>query len=58
MSPEGAALAVVAAGLVGYALADDDDCHKRYKHERYRNDCYRRGYYGGGYYGQPRGCRY
>ena len=51
VTPEGAAMGILAAGLVGYALNDDDD-HKRHKkHHRYhRGHDYHRGYgYHGGY---------
>jgi hypothetical protein len=49
VTPEGAAMGILAAGLVGYALNDDDD-HKRHKkHQRYNRG---HGYYGGhGYRG-------
>lgn len=52
VSAEGAALAAVAAGVIGYAIADDDD-HHHYKHKKKR-------YYGHGYrggYGYGRYCR-
>lgn len=48
VTPEGAALGAVAAGLVGYALADDN----RHRHRsHYRGHKYHRGhsYYRGGY---------
>ena len=47
VSPEGAALAAVAAGVIGYAIADNNN---DYHHG------HRRGYRGGGYgYGGYRG---
>ena len=50
VTPEGAALGAVAAGLVGYAIADDDDGYKKH---------YRRGYGGYGGYGyHPQAHRY
>jgi len=40
LTPEGAALAVVAAGVVGYALADEEPhgrrVHRRHGHGEYR----------------------
>ena len=46
VTPEGAAMAAIAAGVVGYALADDDG----YRHRGHRGNG---GY--GGFYGSPRG---
>ena len=41
LTPEGAALAVVAAGVVGYALADEEPYrtrgHGHYRRQRYQN---------------------
>ena len=45
VSPEGAALGAVAAGLIGYAIADDK--RDNYRHRGY----YPRGHYGGHYGG-------
>lgn len=52
VTPEGAAIAAVAAGVIGYAIADDNG-HKHYRGYG------RRGYYGhgGGYYGRGGYCR-
>jgi hypothetical protein len=48
VTPEGAALGIVAAGLIGYALNDNDHHHKnRRSHGG-----------GGGYYGGGHGGRY
>ena len=50
VDPGAAAVGVVAAGVIGYALANDDDDKKRYGHH---------GHYNRPYYGQRRGyhCR-
>ena len=50
VDPGAAAVGVVAAGVIGYALANGDDGKKRYGHH---------GYYNRPYYGQRRGyhCR-
>ncbi len=40
LTPEGAALAVVAAGVVGYALADEEP-HGRRVHRRHGHGAYR-----------------
>ncbi len=53
VSPEGAALAAVAAGVIGYAIADDNDHHHHRKYKKYRH--YGHGYRGG--YGYGRYCR-
>ena len=50
VTPEGAALGIAAAGLIGYALADDDD---DYRHKRHRGHDYHGGYHRGGHH-----CRY
>ena len=49
VTPEGAAIGAVAAGLIGYAIGNDND---KYRHRRH--------YYGGhgGYYGGHRGGYY
>ena len=44
VTPEGAAIGAVAAGLLGYALADDNHSHR---HHRYRGHHYRGYGYGG-----------
>jgi hypothetical protein len=44
VSPEGVAIAAVAAGVIGYAIADNNN--DRHHHGR------RGGYYGGGGYGR------
>jgi len=46
VDPALAVAGVAAAGLVGYALADDHHHHGGY----YGRGYYGRGYYGGGYY--------
>ena len=62
ITPEGAALGVVAAGLIGYAIADDDDGHYRHKKGYRAHPQYGRyGHPHGGYGGYGRGgsyCRY
>ena len=58
VTPEAAALGIVAAGLVGYALADDDDHrHKNRKHDK-RRHCHRNYHDCGRYYDRGRHCRY
>ena len=47
VTPEGAALAAVAAGVVGYALADNNGGYHRGYHGGYHGGY--RGGYGGGY---------
>ena len=61
LTPEGAALAVVAAGVVGYALADEEPggsrAYRRHRHGSYRSysaDCG----CGGAYHGRGRQCHY
>ena len=50
VDPAAATAGVVAAGLLGYALADDN--HNHYNNHHYRNGhYYRGGYYRGGYGG-------
>ena len=53
VTPEGAAFAAVAAGLIGYALADDNKS-KHYGHHGYGH----RGYSNRGYGGYSRGGGY
>lgn len=52
VTPEGAAVAALAAGVIGYAIADSDrNDHRHHSHRRhssYYHDGY--GYYGGGGY--------
>ena len=49
VSPEGAALGAVAAGLIGYAIADDK--HDKHRHRGYHNHgYYNRGHYNHGYH--------
>ncbi|NIP95531.1 MAG: hypothetical protein GWO24_19640 [Akkermansiaceae bacterium] len=46
VTPEGAALAAVAAGVIGYAIGDSRDDHRHHRGHGYHHG-YRRGY--GGY---------
>ena len=49
VTPEGAAIAAVAAGVIGYAIADNNGHSHRRNHGRR--------YYGGGGYGRGPYCR-
>ncbi|NNC87608.1 MAG: hypothetical protein HKN82_04005 [Akkermansiaceae bacterium] len=51
VTPEGAALGAVAAGLIGYAIAGDDDDDGHYRHRGHRGHGHRRGHGGYGGYG-------
>jgi hypothetical protein len=67
VDPGVALMGVAAAGLVGYALANDNDSHHQ-QNNYYRGRGYRRGYdsynggyshgYGGGYYDSDSSCSY
>lgn len=46
VDPAVAVAGAAAAGLVGYAIANDNDHHRHYRGGYY----HRRNYYGGGYY--------
>ena len=51
VTPEGAALAAVAAGVIGYAIGDHQDRGHHYRGHGYSRGGYSRGGYGYGGYG-------